>query len=180
MSLRAPFLSAVFAAGLATVLALAGCANQASSSLNYGMGDRVTVGPLTYNVVEAAWRSQLGEAFKLRIPEQRFLLVTISVTNGGGKELSVPLLNLEDQKGQSFQELSDGEGVNQWFGLLRNLKPAQTEQGQLVFDVPLTSYRLRLTDAADAGAEKVAWVDIPLRMDTDSSIISPLPGKAGK
>jgi hypothetical protein len=115
--------------------ALSGCANRGNSSrTDYQMGERVTLGPLTYNVVETAWRSQLGDAFKVRIPEQRFLLVTISVTNGGGSDVSVPLLTLENHNGQSFRESDSGEGVDNWFGLLRNLNPAQTQQGRILFD----------------------------------------------
>ncbi len=140
------------------------------------MGERVTVGPLTYNVVETVWRSQLGDSFKVRIPQQRFLLVTISVTNGGGREVSVPLLSLENQNGQTFLESDSGEGVENWFGILRNLSPAQTQQGRLIFDVPLTSFRLRVPDGGEPGTEKYAWIQIPLRMDTDSGVESPMPG----
>ena len=59
------------------------------------MGDKVPAGPLTYNVVEKVWRSQLGEGFQMRMPENRFLLITVSATNGSGSEVSVPLLQLE-------------------------------------------------------------------------------------
>ena len=52
------------------------------------MGERVAVGPLTYNVIESAWQNQLGSEFKMRIPEQRYLLITVSVTNGGGHDVS--------------------------------------------------------------------------------------------
>ena len=161
---------------LVLALALAACTKQTALNVDYPMGERVTIGPLTYNVVEAVWRSQLGDAFKVRVPEQRFFLLTISVTNGGGKEISVPLLTLQDQKGQNFLESSDGEGVTEWFGLLRNLAPAQTQQGRILFDVPLTSYRLRLTDGNDTGAEKYGWVEIPLRIDTDAGLETPAPG----
>ncbi len=155
----------------------AGCgARQSSTRLDYQMGERVTVGPLTYNVVETVWRSQLGEMFKIRIPRQRFLMITISVTNGGGKEVSVPLLSLENQNNQTFLESDSGEGVENWFGILRNLSPAQTQQGRAVFDVPLTSYRLRLPDGGEPGTEKYAWVEIPLQMDTDTGVDAPMPG----
>lgn len=142
------------------------------------MGERVTVGPLTYNVIESVWRSQLGDVFKTRVPQQRFLLIDITVTNGGGKEISVPLLTLENQSGETFPESENGEGVDNWFGILRTLSPAQTQQGRLVFDVPLTSYRLRLTDGGEPGTEKYAWVEIPLRIDTDTGVSSPIPGTA--
>lgn len=155
-------------------LLLEGCTKR-DSRIDYQMGERVVVGPLTYNVVESTWRSQLGDGFKLRIPEQRYLLITVSVTNGGGREVSVPLLTLENQNGQTFQELDNGEGIDNWFGILRTIPPAQTEQGRIAFDVPLSSYRLRLTDGGNPGTEKYAWVQIPLRMDTDTSIDSPIP-----
>lgn len=146
-----------------------------AARIDYQMGERVVVGPLTYNVVESTWRSQLGDGFKLRLPQQRFLMITISVTNGGGKEISVPMLTMENQSGQTFQELESGEGIDNWFGVLRTLAPAQTQQGKIAFDVPLSSYRLRVTDGGGPGAEKFAWVQIPLRMDTDSNVDSPVP-----
>ena len=139
------------------------------------MGEKVAVGPLTYNVIESTWRSQLGDAFRVRSPQQRFLLLTVSVTNGGGNDVSVPLLSLENSAGQDILESDNGEGVDNWFGLLRNISPVQTQQGRLVFDVPLSSYRLRLTDGGEPGSEKYAWVTIPLRMDVDSELQAPVP-----
>jgi hypothetical protein len=65
--------------------------------------------------------------------------------------------------------------VDNWFGILRTLTPAQTQQGRIAFDVPLSSYRLRLTDGGSPGSEKFAWVEIPLRMDTEPSVESPVP-----
>jgi hypothetical protein len=165
---------------LPPILLLTGCVRgQNSARLDYQMGERVAVGPLSYNVIETVWETQLGNEFKMRIPEQRYLLITISVTNGGGHDVSVPLLKLEGQNGTTYTELDNGEGVNQWFGLLRTLNPAQTQQGRLLFDVPLGTYRLRLTDGGDAGTEKSAWVVIPLRMDSDT-FTSPLPDPSGK
>ena len=102
-------------------------------------------------------------------------MITLSVTNGGGKDVSVPLLTLENQNGQTFQESDNGEGVENWFGILRTLTPAQTQQGLLVFDVPLSSYRLRLTDGGSPGTEKYAWVNIPLQMDAGDAIDGPTP-----
>src|ERR1700685_163795 len=147
---------------------LAGCQREVAPHTEYPMGEKVSIGPLTYDVVDSSWRSQLGDVLKLRIPKQRFLSINLSVTNGGGGDVSVPLFTLENSNGQSFLELQDGEGVDNWFGLLRTIGPAQTQQGRIIFDVPLASYRLRLPDGAGPGAEKYTFVTIPLSMDVDS------------
>jgi len=158
------------------IFGLSGCGTRQNTRVDYQMGERVSLGPLTYNVVETAWRSQLGSDFKMRLPQQRFLIITISVTNGGGTQVSVPLLSLENQKGEIFQESDNGDGVDNWFGLLRELRPAQTQQGRMVFDVPLASYKLRVTDGAEPGGEKIASIEIPLSLDADSGIETPAPG----
>ena len=138
------------------------------------MGDRVPVGQMTYSVVESEWKTQLGESFKVRSPENRFLLIRISVTNVTGTDASIPLFTLEASNGQTYRELSNGEGVVNWFGLLRTISPGQTQQGAILFDVPLTSYKLRVPDIADPGLERYVTVQIPLRLDSDVPIQSPI------
>jgi hypothetical protein len=151
------------------------CQKQERKATNFEMGEKIELGPFNYTVVESAWRNQLGEGFAVRSPQNRFLLISISVTNQGSEEAAVPLLSVEGANGQLYQELSDGAGVTNWLGLLRLLQPAQTLQGRLVFDVPLGSYRLRLPDGGRTGYEKYAWVEIPLRLDSEP-VHTPLPG----
>jgi uncharacterized protein DUF4352 len=173
---RVPLDSLLLAAlSVAGGLLLTGCNKQNSVQINFQMGDRITAGPVSYNVIQTVWRTQLGDIFKTRVPENRFLMITLSATNGGGREVSIPLLTLEGD-GKEYRELENGDGVNNWFGLIRTISPAETRQGNIVFDVPLTSYRLRLTDGGEPGTEKFVWVDIPLRLDTDTSI--EVPGAA--
>jgi hypothetical protein len=154
----------------------ASCRNLTATRAEYQMGDKVPAGPLTYNVVEKVWRSQLGENFQTRTPDNRFLLVTVSATNTGGGEVSVPLLQLESPDGKLYQELDNGEGVDNWFGLLRTLGPAQTQQGRLLFDVPLGTYKLRLSDG-DSASGHFTYVQIPLQIDDEPATASPVPGK---
>jgi hypothetical protein len=159
-------------------LTLAGCQKQTSEQLNFQMGERIAAGPLSYNVVQTVWKTQLGDLFNIRTPDHRFLQLMLSVTNGGGKEASLPFFMLEGPNHQEYKEIEKGDGVDNWFGLLRNLSPAETKQGNLLFDVPLTSFRLRLTDGGEPGSEKFVWVEIPLRLDTDTSVAAPSPGPA--
>jgi len=158
---------------------LVGCQRETDQKLTYAMGERVTNRPLTYVVVESAWATQLGDVFQARVPQNRFLTLTLSVTNGGGAPVSLPLFTLEDGNGKQYRELSDGTGVSNWIGILRTIDPGQTQQGKLLFDVPLTAFKLRLPNDGEPGYEKFAIVDIPLRIDSDQ-IASPLPGNVLK
>jgi hypothetical protein len=158
-------------------LVFSGCNEQNSARLDYPMGEKVPLGPLTYDVIQSTWRNQLGEGLNIRSPQQRFLLITISVTNGGGKEVALPLFKLENDRGESVTESDNPEGVPNGIGILRSVTPAQTLQGSLLFDVPLASYKLILTDGGEPGLEKTAFVDVPLRMDVDTGVTVPTPGK---
>lgn len=157
------------------VVPIAGCRNAAATRAEYQMGDKVPAGPLNYTVVEKVWRSQLGEGFQLRMPENRFLLITVSATNASTSEVSVPLLQLEGANGKVYGEVENGEGVEDWFGLLRTLAPSQTQQGRILFDVPLGTYRLRLSDG-DSSSTRFTYVQIPLQIDEELST-TPAPGK---
>jgi hypothetical protein len=160
---------------LLVALLLAGCGPQGETRINYDVGERVTLGSVTYLVVETGWRNQLGEMFQVRSPRNRFLVITLSVTNGGGSDMSIPLLELQASNGQTYQELADGAGLANWMGILRSVAPAETRQGRILFDVPLTSYKLRLPELNDSGYERFAWVEVPLRIDGET-VQSPMPG----
>lgn len=162
---------------LLPILFSAGCAHSGSATTEHAVGDKVVIPPLSYVVIESDWHSQLGDAFKIRSPEQRFMEIALSITNAGNSDVSIPLLTLENSQGQSFVESDSGDGVDNWLGLIRTIKPAQTEMGKVLFDVPLASYRLRLTDGGGPGAEKYAWVSVPLRIDVDTGV--PSPGSSG-
>jgi Domain of unknown function (DUF4352) len=157
-----------------TALLFSGCTKPQETRSEYSMGERIPVGQMTYSVVESAWKTQLGQSFQVRSPEQRFLLIKISATNGTGQDASIPLLTLEGTNGQTYRELADGQGVDNWFGLLRTISPGETQQGNIVFDVPLTSYKLRIPDIADPELGKYVSVEIPLRLDPDLPIQSPI------
>jgi hypothetical protein len=174
--LKSPALPTLCLLTLAVVagLPLVGCKKQGPEQIDFRMGELVTATPMTYNVVQTAWRTQLGDMFKLRVPERRFLLITLSATNGGGRPVSVPFLTLEGPNREEYKELENGDGIDNWFGLLREVAPAETKQGNIAFDVPLGSYRLRLTDGGEPGTEKFVWVEIPLRIDTDTTVDIPL------
>src|SRR5260221_12013067 len=111
-----------------SVLFFTACQKAQVTGTQFAMGERVPVGQMTYSVVESEWKTQLGESFKVRSPENRFLLLKLSVTNGTGQDVSIPLLTLEASNGQTYRELSNGEVVVNWFGLLMTIIPGATQQ----------------------------------------------------
>ena len=179
MSIQIPSLRGAATLGASGVLVLCtlACSNtprSRESSQTYPMGSPVYVGPLTFTALEAEWKDQLDTENGPRMPKQRFLLLRVTVTNAGGTEQGVPLLSVVDTKGNAYIEEDKGEGVARWLGLLRILKPAQTEEGYLIFDAPPGAYKLRVTTGGDPEQEMSALIDIPFRLDTGTpDVIAP-------
>ncbi|MGC9946536.1 MAG: DUF4352 domain-containing protein [Bryobacteraceae bacterium] len=152
-------------AGLAACLISPACTPAVPPEARlHRMGERVTVGSLVYNVFEDQWKAQLGRDSDSRVPKDRFFLVRLSVVNGGSTDLMVPALTLVDDAGQTYTELPNGDQVPEWTGYLRRVKPAETLQGNVVFDVPPKHYRLRV---ADENSQQTRDIDIPLNFASD-------------
>jgi hypothetical protein len=154
------------------IVALAACSSEQTQSpvLQYGMGEKVPVGRLTYTVFETQWATHFGEGVSARVPQNRFFLVRLSAVNGGSAEAPVPNFTIEDDSGHTYSELSDGDGVPQWAGYLRNVKPADFIQGNVVFDAPPGHYKLRATD----NHNHAALIDIPLTFGAETPDIAPM------
>ena len=126
----------------------------------YAAGDKATVGPLVYNVTDTEVTQQLGDdPAKERTPQDRFFLVKVSVSNSSADDQPIPAMTLVDDAGHSYTELADGTGVPNWLGVVREVRPTQTEQGVVLFDAPTKHYRLRLNDPLD---ENEIAIDVPL------------------
>jgi hypothetical protein len=150
----------------ALALLLAGCSSPAKPPfMQYNMGEKVPVGHLSYTVFETQWLTHLGEGPTARVPQNRFFLIRLSAVNGGSNDAAIPSLTLEDDKGQKYEELSNGEGVPQWIGFLRTARPADSVQGNIVFDVPPGHYKLTMTDEDQSHG---ARVDIPLSFGAET------------
>jgi Domain of unknown function (DUF4352) len=160
------------AAALAMTMLGSGCSSPAKPPISqYNMGEKVPVGRLSYTVFETQWLTHLGEGASARVPQNRFFLVRLSAVNGGSSDTAIPTLTLEDDKGQKYEELSNGDGVPQWIGFLRTARPADSVQGNVVFDVPPGHYKMTLTDEDQSHA---ARVDIPLSFGAETpEVLSP-------
>jgi|SRR5271157_341173 len=159
----------------AVVCLLTGCTPSAPKVVTYEMGRRVSVGHLVYTVFETQWLTKLGSGADARIPEHRFFLVRLSAVNGGSEQMAIPNLAIEDDQGNSYDELSNGEGVPQWIGYLREAKPAESLDGYIVFDVTPRHYKLRVLDET---GDHSALIDIPLNFNAESPDVPlPIPSK---
>jgi hypothetical protein len=162
---------------LAAWTVLSGCSQSTSMQPKlYQMGDRAEVGSLIYTVLEAEWKPQLGEVPSVRSPQHQFLLLRLSVTNSGPVESAIPDMTLQGPRSESYPELADGEGVPQWFGILRKLQPAETAYGRVLFDAPKGDYTLRVTDNVfDSEQAQVALIDVPLRFESRAIVLPDQP-----
>jgi hypothetical protein len=66
--------------------------------------------------------------------------------------------------------VSDGQGVPQWIGYIRQINPADTMQGNLVFDAPPRHYKLRVTDEE---GQHEAMIDLPLEFSEETPNLAP-------
>jgi hypothetical protein len=175
MSRNLFFLAAALAASLAF---LASCSGRSAANTplhTYLMGERVELPPLAYTVLEKEWPAQLGEGPDARLPQNRFLLIRLSVTSAANAETYVPDLTLDGDAGNSCAESNNGDGVQHWLGYLRPIKPGQTLEGDIVFDCAPKHYRLKLVNEEGKGA----YVDIPLSFESDSKGFDILPKAKG-
>jgi hypothetical protein len=170
-------LIAILAAVIAALLPSA-CTRRSVSDRTYPLGEKLQLGHIIYTVYETQWAPQFGEGPAARIPEHRFFLVRMAAVNGASEDVSVPNVTIEDDKGNSYPELSNGDGVPQWIGYLRQVKPAESVQGNLLFDAPPAHYRLRITDENE---ENPAYIDIPLSFGAEAPPTDvPMPGSEKK
>ena len=168
-----PILAAVTAALLPSA-----CTHRSVPVRSYALGEKVALGHISYAVYETQWVPQFGEGPTARVPQHRFFLVRMTAGNSGGDDLIVPNATIEDDKGNSYPELSNGDGVPEWIGYLRKVKPAESAQGNLVFDAPPAHYKLRITDENE---ETSAYIDIPLSFGAEvPSAEVPAPGNEKK
>ena len=159
---------------MVSAASLGACSSPANQKFvrTYSMGDKVQVGHLIYNVFDSKWLTQIGSGVNARVPANRFFLVRLSIVNSGSQESNVPALSITDDAGQTYGELSNGEGVAQWMGYLRRVKPAESLMGYIVFDAPPRHYKLNLSEELD---DNKAVVDIPLTFSQEAPFEQALP-----
>jgi uncharacterized protein (TIGR02588 family) len=153
------------------LLALSSCTLKPAPPRTHPLGEKISLGHLVYSAYETQWLTQIGSGPDARIPQNRFFLIRLAITNSGGETIASPNLSIVDDSGNSYSELSDGQGVPQWIGYIRQIAQADTSQGNLVFDVQPKHYKLRITDET---GERAALIDLPLEFTSEPPAIQDL------
>jgi hypothetical protein len=166
-----PNRSVLIATAVFDLLLVAGCSSGPDKSRTFAMGERVELGHIIYTVFETEWMTQIGSGLDAKVPQNRFFLVRLSAANSGSADVLVPNMSVVDDNGNAYPELPNGEGVPHWLGILRQAKPAEAAQGNVVFDAPPRHYKLRLTDDNE---QKTAFVDLPLTFSAETPEL-PMP-----
>lgn len=150
----------VILAGL--LLGLAGCSGDSPSRSEQvrvvPAGEKAPAGHLTYSVLDSQILTQV-DAETPRVPKERFIVVQLAVNNSGNSDANIPGVVLESDSGATYNELTDGNGIQGFLGVLRHVGPGQTARGAIAFDAPAAHYRLRF---ADENAENEILADLPL------------------
>jgi|LNFM01.1.fsa_nt_gb hypothetical protein len=139
----------------------------------YRMGDRATAGPVTYVGLTADYRMELPGAKESL--KNRYLVIFLSATNGSGEEITLPHTRLIAADGTEIPEVTEIQGFPQWMGILRRVAPSGTEQGYVVFDVPVGAYKLQVSSGGDPEKEQIAQIEIPAKI-TPGGVAGPALG----
>ncbi len=161
----------ILSVGALLVLA-ASCGGRSTmkKTVAYRMGDRASIGSVTYVGLTADYRQELPGAKELM--KNRYLVIALSITNGGGAEVILPHTRLIKPDGTEIAEVTEIDGFPQWLGLLRKVEPASTEQGYVVFDVPVGAYKLQVSSGGDPENEQLAQIEIPANLAYPGASVS--------
>ena len=155
--------SAIVAVSLSVLalfsLTITGCTFKRKEVRTVSMGEQALIGPFTYQAFDTRWPLSLGD----RTPKDRFFTVRVSIRNSSSNDATIPTFEVVNDAGQSYPEVSDGAGIDQWLGLSRNVAGVSIEQGTVAFDVPPKHYRLRVADEND----NFMYIDIPLNLTSE-------------
>jgi len=144
------------------ILIGASCGGTAKPISQHRLGEKVAVGSITYSALTADYRQQIAGA---KDPvKDRYLVIFLSATNGTSQVATLPHTRLIAANGKEIPELTEIDGFPQWLGLLRTVSASGTEQGYVVFDAPVGTYKLQVSSGGDPEKEQLAQIEIPANL----------------
>jgi len=157
-------------------IGLADCASGPPKLRVANLGERIELGHIIYSVFDTQWLTKVGEGVDTKVPENRYFVIRLSAANSSNAPIMVPAMTLTDDAGRTYQELADAQFIPQWLGALREVKPAEAAQGNIVFDAPPQHYRLKVSDEDE---QQAVLIDIPLSLGSELPVTA-LPSEEKK
>ena len=146
---------------IALVLLSAGCTKK-KEVRSVSMGEKAEMGSFIYQAIDTSWPMTIAD----RTPKERFFVIRLTIMNSGSSDATIPGFEIVDDAGNSIPESPDGAGLEKWLGMSRRIRPAATEQADILFDAAPKHYRLRVADEND----NFMYIDIPLNLSSEAPV----------
>lgn len=117
----------------------------------YRLKDTVHVGYWSYAIWDIKWQRSLDSGYSNKQADAMFLVITVTARNEDNTSSTLPPFKLIDGEGREFDQSSDAALLPDGFGLLKNVNPGVSAQGQIVFDVPQGVYDLQVSGGFNSG-----------------------------
>jgi hypothetical protein len=91
------------------------------------------------------------------------------VVNSGAEKRPVSSSKLVDSTTVVYNESTEAQDVDHWLGMVGNLKPGDTLEDNILFDLEPKSYKLKLDDGSKSG--RVLMIELPLAFEANKPLI---------
>lgn len=110
-------------------------------------GETLHVGYTAYCAWSATWSDQLSDnQFLNKRANASWLIVNMTIRNDDKKARTIPPIKLVDEAGREYDASTDGMMTENAIGILEDLNPDVSKQGNVIFDVPKgRKYKLKLS-----------------------------------
>lgn len=125
------------------------------------IGVPIEVGSFVYTVNNVTWKNVIGKGELIQQhPDAAYLVIDLTVQNVSSKPQFVDSPSLVDPGGRTYALTSNVFIVEGSQFLLKELNPQVQSRGNVVFDVPYSSYSLRLGGGMGSLLHKVKTVPV--------------------
>jgi hypothetical protein len=125
----------------------ADAAAAARSKYEKKMGETLHVGYTAYCAWSAKWSDHISDnQFLDKRANANWLVINMTVRNDDKQARTVPPITLVDEQGREYEASAEAMMTDDAIGVLQDLNPDVSKQGNVVFDVPKgRTYRLKLS-----------------------------------
>lgn len=111
------------------------------------MTETLHVGYTTYCAWSAKWSDKISDnQFLDKRANANWLVINMTIRNDDKKARTVPPIKLIDEDGREYDASTEGMMTEDAIGILQDLNPDVSKQGNVIFDVPKgRTYRLKLS-----------------------------------